>query len=117
MILCCGEALIDFLPRTSKEGAPVYQPFCGGSIFNTAVALSRLGVPTGLFTGLSTDFFGDMLSDGLKASGVKLDYVKRWDKPSTLAFVKLVDGHARYSFFDDNSASSMLTRKGSFTAI
>jgi len=111
MIVCCGEALIDFLPRVSSDGAPVYQPFCGGSIYNTAIALGRLGIPTGLFTGLSTDFFGEMLKDGLKASNVDLRYTRIWDRPSTLAFVKLTGGHARYSFFDDNSASRMLTRK------
>jgi fructokinase len=112
MIVCCGEALIDFLPRKTADGQSAYQPFCGGSVYNTAVALGRLGVPTGLFTGLSTDFFGDMLRDGLSASKVSLKYAKQWDKPSTLAFVKLTAGHARYSFFDDNSATRMLTEKG-----
>ena len=112
MIVCCGEALIDFLPRkTGKDGATLYQPFNGGSVYNTAIALGRLGNRTGLFTGLSTDFFGDMLREGLKASKVDLRYIKTWDKPSTLAFVKLTDGHARYSFFDDNSAGRMLTRR------
>jgi fructokinase len=109
MIVCCGEALIDFLPRKTADGQTAYQPFNGGSVYNTAIALGRLGVPTGLFTGLSTDFFGDMLREGLTASKVSLKYAKQWDKPSTLAFVKLVDGHARYSFFDDNSATRMLT--------
>ncbi len=109
MIVCCGEALIDFLPRKTADGQSAYQPFNGGSVYNTAIALGRLGVPTGLFTGLSTDFFGDMLREGLTASKVSLRYAKQWDKPSTLAFVKLVDGHARYSFFDDNSATRMLT--------
>ena len=111
MIVCCGEALIDFLPRKAADGGSAYQPFCGGSVFNTAIALGRLGLPTGFFSGLSADFFGDMLREGLKASNVDLRFAKVWDKPSTLAFVKLVDGHARYSFFDDNSASRMLTRK------
>ena len=111
MIVCCGEALIDFLPRKSAEGDAVYQPFCGGSVYNTAIALGRLGIGTGFFSGLSSDFFGDMLRDGLKASHVDLAYVKTWDKPSTLAFVKLTAGHARYSFFDDNSACRMLTKK------
>ena len=101
MILCCGEALIDFLPRKTAEGAAAYEPVCGGSVYNTAIALGRLGVPVGLFTGLSTDFFGDMLRDGLKASNVSLAFIKDWDRPSTLAFVKLSKGHARYSFFDD----------------
>ncbi len=107
MIVCCGEALIDFLPR---EGG-TYQPLNGGSIFNTAIALGRLGVATGFFSGLSTDFFGDSLKQGLKASGVDLKYVKIWDRPTTLAFVKFDGGHARYSFFDDNSASRMLVKK------
>ncbi len=111
MIVCCGEALIDMLPRTSAEGVAVYQPFNGGSIFNTAIALGRLGIKTGFFTGLSTDFFGDSLKAGLEASHVSLKYVKVWDRPSTLAFVKLDNGHARYSFFDDNSAGRMLTKK------
>lgn len=111
MIVCCGEALIDFLPRKTADGALAYQPFCGGSVYNTAIALGRLGVRTGFFSGLSTDFFGDMLKDGLKASNVDLRYTRIWDKPSTLAFVKLTDGHARYSFFDDNSAGRMLGRR------
>ena len=81
MILCCGEALIDFLPRKTAEGAAAYEPVCGGSVYNTAIALGRLGVPVGLFTGLSTDFFGDMLRDGLKASKVSLAFIKDWDKP------------------------------------
>ena len=111
MIVCCGEALIDFLPRKTADGALAYQPFCGGSVFNTAIALGRLGVPTGFFNGISTDFFGDMLKEGLAASKVDLRYTKVWEKPSTLAFVKLTNGHARYSFFDDNSAGRMLTKK------
>ncbi len=111
MIVCCGEALIDMLPRTSREGAPVYQPFNGGSIFNTAIALGRLGIITGFFSGLSTDFFGDSLKAGLQASNVDLKYTKFWDKPSTLAFVKLENGQARYSFYDENSAGRMLTKK------
>ena len=111
MILCCGEALIDFLPRKAADGALAYQPFCGGSVYNTAIALGRLGAPVSLYTGLSTDFFGDMLREGLKASKVSLNYAKVWDRPSTLAFVKLSNGHARYSFFDDNSAGRMLTAR------
>ena len=111
MIVCCGEAVIDMLPRTSKEGAAVYQPFNGGSLYNTALALGRLGIITGFFSGISTDFFGDGLVAGLKASNVDLKYAKIWDKPSTLAFVKLDNGQARYSFFDDNSAGRMLTEK------
>ncbi len=110
MILCCGEALIDFLPRRGADGSDVYQPFNGGSVFNTAIALGRLGEKVGLLAGVSKDFFGDSLMEGLKASGVDPSYCKRKDHHTTLAFVKLVDGHARYSFIDEASAARNLVK-------
>lgn len=109
MILCCGEALIDMLPRKTDAGEPAFVPHSGGAVFNTAIALGRLGVPVSFFTGLSTDFFGDRLRDELEASGVGLAHVRLSDRPTTLAFVKLADGQASYAFFDENSAGRMLT--------
>ena len=70
MILCCGEALIDMLPRQSTLGESAYAPYAGGAIFNTAIALGRLGIPTAFFTGLSDDMLGDVLRETLKASHV-----------------------------------------------
>ena len=55
----------DRLPAPDgKDGGDAYQPFNGGSVYNTAIALGRLGNRTGLFTGLSTDFFGDSFARG-----------------------------------------------------
>lgn len=110
MILCCGEALIDFLPREGKDGAAVFQPFNGGSVYNTAIALGRLDVPVGLFAGISQDFFGDSLRKGLSESQVSLKFCKIKPQHTTLAFVKLENGHARYSFVDDASAGRNLVK-------
>ena len=110
MILCCGEALIDMLPRRGGDGADVYQPYNGGSVYNTAIAIGRLGTPVGLFAGLSTDFFGDSLADGLNAAGVSSKFLRRKELHTTLALVKLTDGHARYSFIDEGSAGRMLLK-------
>ncbi len=110
MILCCGEALIDCLPRKGADGADVFQPVNGGSVYNTAIALGRLGHDVGLFAGISTDFFGDSLREGLKASHVSHKYLRTKDLHTTLAMVKLTDGHARYSFIDDASAGRNLTK-------
>ena len=109
MILCAGEALIDMLPRQTVDGEASFQPFPGGAVFNTAIALGRLGAPTGFFTGLSTDFFGEMLETSLRASGVDASFAARSDRPTTLAFVRLVDGQASYAFHDENTAGRMLT--------
>lgn len=108
MILCCGEALIDMIPTPTTAGPDGFVPHSGGAVFNTAIALGRLGVQTGMLTGLSTDLFGRQLIESLKASHVDTAHVMTSDRPTTLAFVRLVDGQATYSFFDENSAGRMI---------
>ena len=109
MILCCGEALIDMLPRQSTLGEPAFAPYPGGAVFNTAIALGRLGAPTGFFSGLSTDLLGEILADGLAGSNVDTRYCARSDRPTTLAFVKLVNAQASYAFYDEGTAGRMLS--------
>ena len=109
MILCCGEALIDMLPRTTTLGEDAYAPYAGGAIFNTAIALGRLGVPPGFFTGLSDDMMGDILRRTLAESRVDYSYCATLSRPTTIAFVKLVDGHATYAFYDEGTAGRMIT--------
>ena len=108
MILCAGEALIDMLPRKTEAGEDAFAPYPGGAVLNTAIALGRLGAPAGFFYGLSTDFFGDMLRAHLAESGVE-DRSHSSMRPTTLAFVKLVDGQATYAFYDEETAGRMLS--------
>ena len=108
MILCCGEALIDMLPRETDAGEQAFAPCPGGAAFNTAVALGRLGADSSLFSGLSTDLFGQILTAQLAASGVDTTHAARSDQPTTLAFVTLTDGHASYAFYDENTAGRLL---------
>jgi len=109
MILCCGEALIDMLPRQSTLGEDAFAPHAGGAVFNTAIALGRLGAKTQFLCGLSTDFLGDILRDKLVEAGVDAAPSPALDAPCTVAFVKLVDGQATYAFYDENSAMRSLT--------
>ncbi|MBS0125597.1 carbohydrate kinase family protein [Thetidibacter halocola] len=109
MILCCGEALIDMLPRETTAGESAFAPYAGGAVFNTAIALGRLGAPAGWFGGLSTDLFGALLAKTLTASRVDHTRADRSDRPTTLAFVTLTNGHAQYAFYDENTAGRMLT--------
>ena len=109
MIVCCGEALIDMLPRESTAGEPALAPYAGGAVFNTAIALGRLGVPVEFFSGLSFDLFGQQLRASLAASKVGSHYAHVSGRPTTLAFVHLVDGHATYVFYDEGTAGRMLT--------
>jgi len=108
MILCCGEALIDMIPAPTVLGPEGFIPRSGGAIFNTAIGLGRLGQRTGLLSGVSTDVFGQQLVADLRASNVDTRNLILSDRPTTLAFVKLTNGHASYSFFDENSAGRMI---------
>lgn len=108
MILSCGEALIDMLPRRSTEGEAAFAPYAGGAVFNTAMALGRLGAPSGFFSGLSNDMLGEILAETLTASQVDISPCARSDRPTTVAFVKLVNGQATYAFYDEGTAGRML---------
>ncbi|MFG5380711.1 carbohydrate kinase family protein [Yoonia sp. R2-816] len=110
MILCCGEALIDMLPRQTTDGGNAFAPHAGGSVFNTAIALGRLDAPVQFFSGLSSDLFGDILRAELTASGVDSAPAAISDRPTTLAFVTLTNGHASYAFYDENTAGRMLSQ-------
>jgi fructokinase len=109
MILCCGEALIDFVPLPNVRA---YQPCPGGSVFNVAVGLGRLEIPTGFFCKISNDFFGDMLVDYLADNRVDTSYCMRTPHPTTLAFVSLESAEhpePQFSFYANGSADRSLT--------
>jgi fructokinase len=109
MIVSCGEALIDFMP-ISVEGAPAFRPFPGGSPFNVAIGLGRLGAPAGFLSRISTDFFGDLLMQTLAENGVDTRTVKRATDPTMLAFVSHPhEGEPQYAFFANGSADRSMT--------
>lgn len=102
MIVCCGEALIDMLPRESKAGEPAFAPYAGGAVFNSAIALGWLGAPVEFFCGLSSDLFGQQIRDVLASSNAGSRYAPISARPTTLAFVRLTDGQATYTFYGEH---------------
>ena len=120
MLLSCGDALIDFLPVKSADGRDALVPVVGGSCLNVAVGIARLGAPVGFVGGISTDLFGRMIAGHAQASQVDLRYAARSSRPTTLAFVRAVDGEPQYAFYDEETAARHWTyRQGSipFTQI
>ncbi len=109
MILCAGEALIVMIPDTTGTGEAAMVPRAGGDVFNTAVALGKLGQKTGFLGGISTDFLGEMLIETLDAAQLDTHLSVRSGKPTTLAFVRLVDGVAEYTFYDENATGRSLS--------
>jgi len=112
MFLVCGEALFDFFCQAdsgenlNKLG---FQAIAGGSPFNVAVGLRRLGVEAGLFAGLSTDYLGRRLRAVLDKEGVNPDFLIDFDAPTTLAMVAVgADGSPVYSFRGEGCADRQL---------
>ncbi|RRH76887.1 carbohydrate kinase family protein [Falsigemmobacter faecalis] len=108
MILCCGEVLIDLVPRPGDhEGALL--PLPGGGPFNTAIALARLGLETAFFCPVSTDGFGAKIAARLVAEGVQ-SQGPRTPAPTPLAVVTLdPEGRADYAFHIEATALHAFT--------
>jgi fructokinase len=78
-------------------------------VFNTAIALGRLGAPSAFFSGVSTDMLGEILAETLAASQRSIPAICAVGRPTTVAFVKLVNGQATYAFYDEGTAGRMLS--------
>ena len=104
MILISGEALIDLIPDPIKANA--YDAVLGGSPYNVAIGLARLGSQTAFVSRISADGNGEALAAALAASGVDLGFVARDMRPTTLAFVMrgTAKTGSRYSFYLDGTA-------------
>ena len=104
MILISGEALIDLIPDPLKDNR--YDAVLGGSPYNVAVGLARLGSQTAFVSRFSLDGNGEALCDSLVANGVDLRFVTRDKRPTMLAFVMrgTAKTGSRYSFYLDATA-------------
>ncbi len=113
MVAVIGEALIDLVQQPSADPAAekhfIGHP--GGSPFNVAVGLSRLGQPTRLLARLSRDTFGRQLRAHAESNGVDLSAAVDAPQPSTLAVVGLdANGVASYDFYLEATADWQWTR-------
>ncbi len=109
MILVCGEALIDLVP-VAAEGEPLaYAPRTGGSPYNVALGLGRLGVPVGFFGRVSRDPFGQSLRQRLVSEGVDCRLLREGNEPTALAIVHLPpDQEPVFVFYGDGAADCTL---------
>jgi fructokinase len=104
MILISGEALIDLIPDPIKPGG--YDAVLGGSPFNVAIGLARLGSQTTFVSRISVDGNGEALAAALAENGVDLGFLARDARPTMLAFVMrgTAKTGSRYSFYLDATA-------------
>lgn len=112
-VLVGGEALFDFISTTVGLGLGRSLSFdkrAGGSPFNIAVGIRRLGVATSYVAKLGVDQFGDALAAFLQSESVDLSNVIREEgTKTTLAFVAVdKDAKPEFRFYRDHAADIAL---------
>ena len=100
MHLVCGEALFDIFVDGNQIGPDVaLRGIAGGSPFNVAIGLARLGTAVALGSDIASDAFGELLIDQLTQAGVDQQFLHRTAAATPLAIVALSPtGAPSYSF-------------------
>ncbi|HYV50096.1 MAG TPA: carbohydrate kinase [Myxococcaceae bacterium] len=92
-VVCAGETLVDFLPRTSGrvvKDVEEWVPCLGGSPANVAVGVARLGGRSAMAGVVGRDEFGDFLREGLTREGVDVSHLRQTEEGKTgLVFISL----------------------------
>jgi fructokinase len=103
MYLVCGEALYDVF--VDPMGIDVRRKVgltakAGGSPYNVAIGLARLGCAASLATEIADDALGRNLEARLLSEGVDCQFIRRTGKVTPLALVDVdAAGNARYAFY------------------
>ena len=109
MLMVCGEALLDVFAAGETRTGLTLDANVGGSPFNVAVGLARLGQPSAFLSAISTGFAGERLMRALTAEGVDTSPVARLDAPTTLSLIGLdAQGVPSYAFYGDGCADREL---------
>jgi fructokinase len=97
-----GEALVDLLPG---EATGKYRENPGGSPFNVAVGLARLGNRTSLMARFADDRYGRLLRAAAAAEGIDLRAAPRAEERATVAIASVGEaGHVTYEFDMEGTA-------------
>jgi fructokinase len=115
MFVVGGESLIDLVPVSAAPGAE-RQALPGGSPFNCAIALAKLGNDTGFLCPISQDEFGPVLLGPLAEAGVRVLLEDRVPEPTTKAIVTFND-KMQASYVFERGADHAFTREGLLAAL
>jgi 5-dehydro-2-deoxygluconokinase len=113
-LLCMGRSSIDLYAH--EVGAPItsvksFDAYVGGCPTNVAVGTRRLGVRSGLLTGVGTDQVGDFVLHLLEREGVDVSALARFSERRTSAALLTIQPPDRFplTFYRDNCADLGLT--------
>jgi fructokinase len=113
-VVCAGDLLYDFISTTKGTGlggATQFNKKPGGSPFNIAVGLARLGVRISFLVKIGDDEFGRALRDFIVSEGVDMScVVDGAGRNTTLAMVAVDEaGKTEFRFYREGAADLSLT--------
>jgi fructokinase len=98
-IYAVGETILDiiFRDRQPKAASP------GGSSFNAAITLGRLGAPVTLISEMGNDRVGDLIQAFMEENGVGTGYLSRFEHGQSAIALAFLNEHsdAEYQFYKD----------------
>ena len=97
--VAAGEALTDLL----RSGPSGWSSQAGGSTWNVARVVARLGIPSAFAGAVSSDVFGAELAAANSAAGLDPRFLQQVERSPLLAVVHELDP-PRYFFIGDDSA-------------
>ncbi len=101
-VVVIGEAIVDLVPAGQARS---FTASPGGSPYNVAIGLARLGLSTTLMARLSDGQLGRILREHAAAEGIHLDAAPNARELATLAVVSLDDeARASYDFYCEGTA-------------
>ncbi|MFZ6658318.1 carbohydrate kinase family protein [Undibacterium sp. TJN19] len=103
---CAGEALTDML----RTGVDDWKSMVGGSTWNVARNLAKLGLRTGFAGAISEDVFGDALYAASEEAGLDIRLLQRFRKSPLLAIVAET-APPKYFFIGEDSADLYFSPK------
>jgi len=94
-----GDTVLDIIFKNNKpvEARP------GGAMLNTAISLSRLGIPVHLIADIADDVVGKIIEDFLTENNISTDYLTRYESDTAKSRIALAflddNNNANYSFY------------------
>ena len=105
----CGEALLDVYQGDATRTGMTLEATVGGSPFNLATGLARLGQPATFFGAISNGFAGERLMRALVDEGVDTRCVVRNAAATTLGLIGLdAQGVPSYAFYGEGCADRLV---------
>jgi fructokinase len=118
MIVVCGEALMDVFDAGATSTGNALDARIGGSPYNVALGLARLGQPAAFCGAVSTGFLGERLMRSLADEGIDTLCVQRKAAPTSVCIVGLdARGVPAYDFYGERGADRQLDAAAALAAL